>query len=108
VRVIGLFLAGALASTIPMVAHAVPLGSDMRHLGTMRAAAIIKVWNGCGWSWHLVPSHWSQCAGYGFRRTAPPTVVTALGPNRTWGGPYGSRQPRYGGWQPYHGWQGSY
>jgi hypothetical protein len=53
----GLFLAGMLVSTGGMVAHALPLGSDIGRRVTMRATGIVKVWDGCGWGWHLVPGH---------------------------------------------------
>src|SRR5215831_8715004 len=104
-----MFLAGVLASTIPMVGHAVPLGSDIRHLGTMRAPAIIKVWNGCGWGWHLAPSHWSQWRGVWVPpHCAPNRYYGNRTPHGSWGGPYGGWEPPYGGWRPYGNWQGSY
>lgn len=101
-RVIGLFLAGVLISTTPMVAHAVPLGSDIKHVGTMGAAGIIKVWDGCGWGWHLVPGHWSQWRG----GWVPPHCA----PNRYYGAwvPSGGWEAPYWGWRPYGGRQGSY
>jgi hypothetical protein len=108
VRVIGLFLAGVLASTTPMLAHAVPLGSDIERLGTMRAAGIIKVWDGCGWGWHPVPGHWSQWRGVWVPpHCAPNRYYGAWAPYGGWGGPYGSWEVPYGGWRPYGGRQDS-
>jgi hypothetical protein len=63
VCLIGLLLAGMLVSTGAVVVQAIPLGSDIGHRATMRAAGIVKVWNGCGWGWHLAPGHWSQWRG---------------------------------------------
>lgn len=101
-RIIGLFLAGALASTTPMMAHAVPLGSDIEQLGTMRGTAIIKVWDGCGWGWHLVSGHWNQWSGVWVPpHCAPNRYYGAWAPYGGWGSPYGSWETPYGGWRPY-------
>jgi hypothetical protein len=79
VRLKGLFLAGMLVSTGAMVAHAVPLGSDIGHRATTRAAGIVTVWDGCGWVGIWCPVIGVSGAVRGFRRSASPTVVTALG-----------------------------
>jgi hypothetical protein len=42
VRLIGLLLAGMLVSTGVVVAHAIPLGSDLGHRATMRAAGMSR------------------------------------------------------------------
>jgi hypothetical protein len=79
VRVTGLFLAGVLASTTPMLAHAVSLGSDVEHLGAMRAAGFAKVWDGGGRAGIWYPVIGASGAGYGFHRIALPTVIPASG-----------------------------
>jgi hypothetical protein len=109
VRVTGLFLAGVFASTTPMLAHAVSLGSDVEHLGPMRAAGFTQVWDGGGWGWHLVPGHWSRWRGVWVPpHCAPNRYSGAWAPYGGWGGPYGSWEPPYGGWRPYGTRQGSY
>jgi hypothetical protein len=107
-RVIGLFLAGVLASAPSIVAHAVPLGLDTEQLGTKRAAGFIEVAGLCGWGWYPVPGHWSQWRGVWVPpHCAPNRYYGAWAPYGGWGGPYGSWEAPYGGWRPYGDWQGS-
>jgi hypothetical protein len=110
VRVIGLFLAGVLALMTPLMAHAFPLGSDIEHLGTVRAPGIVKAWGGCGWGWHPVPGHWSRWRGEWVPpHCAPNHYYGSGGPYGSWGGPYGywggynGAQGPYGGWRTYGG-----
>ncbi len=101
-RVLGLALAGGLAVTTSVAAHAVPLGSNMERLRMVPAPALVQAWGGCGWGWHPVPGHWSQWRG----GWVPPHCA----PNRYFEGrnPYGGGQGPYGGWRYYGGWGGSY
>ena len=87
-RVPGLAVAGVLALTAPLAAHAVPLGPSIeRRLPT---PGIFKVWGGCGLGWYPVPGHWSRSGGGWW---VPPHCV-----------PY-----RYFGWRlPYDGWENAY
>jgi hypothetical protein len=99
-RVIGPVLAGALALTVPIVAHAVPLGEKIAPTSTGINAGIIQVWGGCGWGWHPVPGHWSRWRGW-----VPPHCA----PNDAggWRGAYGGPGYPNWGWGGYGGgWQG--
>ena len=108
-RVLGLALAGVLTSTIPMAAHAVPLGSDMEQLKAAQAPGIVQIWGGCGWGWHPVPGHWSQWrGGWVPPHCAPNRYYGGWGPYWGLGGAHGSWQDLYGGWRPYSGWSASY
>jgi hypothetical protein len=108
-RLIGLLLAGGLVSTGAMVAHANPFVPDIGHRATIPATGIVKVWNGCGWGWHLAPGHWSQWRGMWVPpHCAPNRRYGGGAPYGSWGGAYGSWQPPYGGWRPYPDWQGPY
>src|SRR5690242_2631413 len=94
-RVFGLALAGVLALTIPMAAHALPLGSNLGPAASGTVPDTVQVWGGCGWGWHPVPGHWSQWRG----GWVPPHCA----PNHDGGGWGGS----YSGWgDPYRGWGG--
>ncbi len=62
-RVLGLALAGGLAVTTSVAAHAAPLGSNTERLRMVSAPALVQAWGGCGWGWHPVPGHWSQWRG---------------------------------------------
>src|SRR5262245_4390708 len=88
-RVVGPALAGAFALTVPIVAHAVPLGEEIAPTNTGIKPGIIHVWGGCGWGWHPVPGHWS-----GWRGWVPPHCA----PNHAgaWQGAY--RGPGYPNW----------
>jgi len=103
-RVLELVLAGGLAVTASLAAHAAPLGSNIERLRTAPAPALVQAWGGCGWGWHPVPGHWSQWRG----GWVPPHCA----PNRYYEGrnPYGGGQAPYpyGGWGYYGGWGGSY
>jgi hypothetical protein len=88
-RVLGLALAGVLALSIPMAAHALPLGSGP---GPAKSTAALQVWGGCGRGWHPIPGHWSRWRG----EWVPPHCA----PNRDGGGWQGP----YSGWgDPYRG-----
>jgi hypothetical protein len=109
VRVTGLFLAGVLASTTPTLAHAVSLGSDVEHLGPMRAAGFTQVWDGGGWAGIWYPVIGASGAGYVFRRIALPTVIPVPGLPMVVGEvPTAVEEPPYGGWRPYGTRLGSY
>ena len=111
-RVLGLALAGVLALTAPIAAHAVALGSNLGSIKAGTAPEIVKVSGGCGPGWHPVPGHWSQWRG----GWVPPHCA----PNRYgggWGGsnpgranPYdwgaysGSQNPYGGGYNGGRGW----
>ena len=107
-RVLGLVAAGMLALAAPIAGHAIPLGSNMKHL--VPKGDIVQVWGGCGWGWHPVPGHWSRWRGGWVPPHCAPDHYY-----RGWGwGPYGAGQGAYGGWHsygdwggPYQGWQGS-
>jgi len=102
-RVFGLTLAGLVALTVPIAAHAVSPGSNLGPVKAGTAPAIIQVWGGCGWGWHPVPGHWSYWrGGWVPPHCAPNRYYGGWGPYRGWGGPY------YGGGGVYRGWQGSY
>ena len=42
-------VAGVLALSAPLAAHAVPLGSSTGAGMTVPASGVVKVWGGCGW-----------------------------------------------------------
>jgi len=104
-RVLGFALAGVLALTAPIAAHAVPLGSHMEQF--VPAPGIVQIWGGCGWGWHPVPGHWSQWrGGWVPPHCAPDRQGDGRGPYGSPGGPYGGWSGPYGGGQgPYGGWQ---
>jgi hypothetical protein len=54
-RILRLTLAGALALSAPMVAHAVPLGSNRGLAGTGPAPHFVQVWDGNGSGRHAAP-----------------------------------------------------
>jgi hypothetical protein len=54
-RILGLAVAGMLALTVPMAAHAVPPGSKMGLATTAPAPGIVQVWDGGGSGWHPAP-----------------------------------------------------
>jgi hypothetical protein len=78
-RVLGVALAGVLAVTVPIAAHAVALGSNLGPAKAGTAPGIVKVWGGCGPGWHPVPGHWSRWRGNGFRRIAHRTTMAGAG-----------------------------
>jgi succinate dehydrogenase/fumarate reductase flavoprotein subunit len=78
-RVLGLALAGGLAVTTSVAAHAVPLGSNTERLRMVSAPALVQAWGGCGWGWHPVPGYWNQWRRDGFHRIARRTATTGAG-----------------------------
>jgi hypothetical protein len=106
-RVLGLVLAGGLAVTALLAAHAAPLGSNMEQLGTALSPGTVQAWGGCGWGWHPVPGHWSRWrGGWVPPHCAPNHYYGGPGPDGGWKGPYdGWRGPYGGGQGPYGGWQ---
>ena len=103
-RVRGMLVAGVLALSAPLAAHAVPLGSSTGAEMTVPASGVVKVWGGCGWGWHPVPGHWNPWGGQWVPPHCEPDHYGAWGPYRGWGGPYGVNS----GWGPYRYWQDPY
>jgi hypothetical protein len=107
-RVVGLALAGVLAVCATAAAYAVPPGSEIRSAKT----AVVQVWGGCGWGWHLVPGHWSRWrGGWVPPHCAPNLYPWGWGPYDRWAyGGWGSRYGPYDDWgalwYPYRGWRG--
>jgi hypothetical protein len=110
-RVLGLVLAGGLAVTASLSAHAAPLGSNWEQLRMALAPGIVQAWGGCGWGWHPVPGHWSRWRGGWVPPHCAPNHYYGgsgpygdwRGPYDGWRGPYGGGQGSYGGWQHYGG-----
>ena len=104
-------LAGLLALTVPIAAHAVTVGSSMGPAKAGAAPAIVQVGGGCGRGWHPVPGHWSQRRGWVPPHCAPNEYGGSwgggyggqAGPNGSWGA-YGGGQAPYGGQGSYGGW----
>lgn len=84
-RVVGLVLAGVLALSAPIAAHADPPGSKMRPGGP---APGIAQWGGTGSGSHPVPGHPSQWGGWARPYWAPNPYNGLWGPPGAWGGPY--------------------
>jgi hypothetical protein len=127
-RILRLTLAGALALSAPMVAHAVPLGSNTGLAGTGPAPHFVQVWDSKGsgrhpapggvvGGWHPNPSHSKQWGGGWARPRWAPNGYYGLwgspgawgGPYTVWGGPYVPYRS-YGDWgalwYPYAEWRG--
>jgi len=100
-RVFGLALAGVATVTIPMAAHALPLGPNPGLAASGIVPGIVQVWGGCGRGWHPVPGHWSHWRGGWVPPHCAPNEYGA-----GWGGPYGGPAGPYGGWGGYGGGQG--
>jgi hypothetical protein len=108
-RILGLALAGVLALSAPMAAHAVLPGSKAAPAGMGRAPGIVQVWDGSAsgrhpppgrspqWKGGWVPPHWGP---NGYHRGA--------GDYRVWGGPtYWVWGSGGGAWDyPFADWQG--
>jgi hypothetical protein len=89
-RVVGVALAGVLALTVPIAAHAVAPGSNLGSIKAGTAPGIVNVAGGCGPGWHPVPGHWSRWRG----EWVPPHCA----PNQNgggWGGSYPGRANPY-------------
>ena len=96
-RVLGLALAGVVALTAPIVAHAAPLVGNRAAAPAAPPSAIVQIWDGSGSGWrHPATESWGGGRQFGAGQSAPP--------NGGWCPPR-SQNRFYGGWGPY-GWRG--
>ena len=126
--ILRLTLAGVLALSGPIVAHAGQAGWNSRLAGAGPAPRFEKVWDGNGSGWHPAPGGWaggwhpnaghsSQLGGDWARpRWGPNRYYGFWGPPGAWGGPYTGWGGPYGPyriygdwgalWYPYAEWRG--
>jgi hypothetical protein len=105
-RVLGLALAGVLALSAPMMAHAVPLGSSPEPAKTGPAPGVVQVWDSSGSGWHPAPNDgaggWHQMSGHSrqWKGGSVPPHWGPNGPHRGWGPFGGLGVPTYWVWGP--------